>query len=88
MEDTYTVVGMCHGSFSDKQTGNLVRYANLFATALFNKPAEGSDYHTEGVKAFTFKCDAPDVWAQVTVGDEGELFFNKYGKVTYIKPVA
>lgn len=88
MEDIYTVVGMSHGSFTDQTTNKEIRYAKLFATAAFTDAREGSDYHTKGEKAFSFSCVAPDVFANIEVGDEVELYFNQYKKVAVIKPVA
>lgn len=88
MNDTYEVVGMSYGTFNDKQTGNLIRYASIHVIGDFKTASEGSDYHTQGKKTFTFKCVAPDVFAEVSVGDEVTLFFDQYGKVSYIKPAA
>lgn len=86
--EIYTVVGMSYGSFEDKQTGNGVFYAQLFVTAPFKAAKAGSDYHTKGDKCFVMKCVSPDVFANVEVGDEVQLFFNQYGKVSHIATAA
>lgn len=88
MGDTYTVVGMSYGSFTDQNTNKEILYAKLFVTAPFKEAKDGSDYHTKGEKALDFSCVAPDVFANIEVGDEVELFFNQYKKVAVIKPVA
>lgn len=84
MEEIYEVVGMCWGSFEDKQTGREVKYANLFVKAPFVDAREGSDYSYRGEKCFVMKCEAPDLFATVNPGDMVKLFFNKYGKVSFV----
>ncbi|MEG1396927.1 MAG: hypothetical protein RSC82_08130 [Oscillospiraceae bacterium] len=84
MEEIYTVVGKCHGSFTDQATGNVIVYANLFVTAPFKEGKDNNNYHYEGEKCFTMKCTAMDVLKDVEVGQKVQLFFNQYKKVSYV----
>lgn len=87
MNETYIIVGAHWGTFTAKDTGEVRGYAVLFCKAPFKESREGGNYHSMGEKTFQFKCLDYGVIKALQPGDEVELYFNQYEKVTLARLV-
>lgn len=70
------VIGKRVGSFTDKKTGEVITFGKIFVVY----PADESMKGTEGdiAEAISLK---PEMVAQIPVGSDIELYYNKYGRV-------
>ncbi len=87
MQEVYKVVGYNYGRFTDNR-GKEVVFANLFVEFPFK---EGSgEYNFGGVKCAVMKCTDSKLLqnADSLIGEDVYLFFNQYGKVSYISLAA
>ena len=67
-----TVIGKRTGSFRDQKTGENVTFGKLYV--VYNaKNVEGQVAEAISVK--------PDLLKDIPVGEDVELFYNKYGRV-------
>lgn len=87
MGERFTIVGWSWGTFEAKD-GRRVPYANLYVTSPVNEN-QSSDFHAVGYKAEKLKCTGPEVWqkAELVVGQDAILVFDRNGRVTYAKLV-
>ncbi len=76
---TYVFVGWAYGQFEDKHTGKMVNYANMFVTSPVGDSRDG--YQAGGQKAEKLKCVSPEVFANLTLGETVQLFFNARNQV-------
>ena len=81
------VVGKSSGSFSDRQTGQEVKYARLFVTHDFPKNRDGNvPENSFGTMAETVKIPY-DLVGTVGVGDTVVPVYNQYGKVEDVEVI-
>ncbi len=86
MQEIYKVVGYNFGRFNDR-SGKEVIFANVFTEQPF-KSGSSEDYNFGGVKAAVMKCTDSSLLknADALLGKDVFLYFNQYGKVSYISP--
>ena len=87
MGERYTIVGWSWGTFQT-QDGRQMPYANLYVTSPVNQN-QSDNYHAVGYKAEKLRCTSPQVWesAELVVGQDAILVFDRNGRVTYAKNV-
>lgn len=81
-ETTYKIVGWAKGQFDNDQGGK-TQYAHIFVTYPVSDYIS-DDYEAMGMKAEKMKCTSPDVWADVNIGDQVQLFFDSKQRVAMI----
>lgn len=75
-QETFQVVGIKNATFKDKETKEQIAYCKLYVTF--------KDEKTVGIacEAMSIK---PELADGIQPGDEVQLFYNKYGKISDIK---
>lgn len=82
----YTFCGYQYGSFTLENSGELVKYCNIYVIS----PMEGKeqkDRRFGGYKAEKLKCTSPDVFEGIKPQDKVKLVFNRYGRVSGVSAV-
>ena len=87
MGERFTIVGWSWGTFQTPD-GRQQPYANLYVTSPVNQN-QSETFHAVGYKAEKLRCVSPDVWkkAELVVGQDAILVFDRNGRVTYAKLV-
>lgn len=83
---SYKIVGWAKGRF-EKDNGGTQEYSHLFVTYPVSDYTS-DDYEAMGMKAEKLKCASADVFSQVNIGDQVELYFDDKKRVNLIMPVS
>lgn len=70
------VIGKRVGTFTDKKTGEVITFGKIFVVYPADESMKGAQ--GEIAEAISVK---PEMAAQIPVGSNVELLYNKYGKV-------
>lgn len=77
------IIGYGKGTFTDRRTNQLVKWAKLYCTAPMQEKREGDSCFV-GTRSYALSVDynaADTVFAEVLIGEEHECLYNQYGKV-------
>lgn len=91
----YVYVGNARGNFDTGKTivenGQAVPLKSPYANIYVLSPTSdfvSEDYQGTGLKAEKFKCVSPDVWANIQIGEQVQLFFDGKQRVQMAVSVA
>ena len=76
----YIYVGSAYGTFTG-ENGRPVNYCNLFVLRPMQPDANRGSYG-DGWRAEKLRCESQNVIKGFEVGDEVQLYFDQYGRVT------
>ena len=78
-------VGYGFGRFQNDQ-GVMQSYCNVFMLEDFNG-TENDDYHFGGKKAVKYRCEKPEIFANIEFGATVQCYFNSKNMISYMVPV-
>ncbi len=88
----YVYVGNARGNFDTGRVGPdnqpvKTPYANMYVLCP-TSDFESEDYKGTGLKAEKFKCFSPEVWSNLQIGEQVQLFFDDKKRVQMAVSVA
>ena len=83
----YTYVGNAQGFFQPDGGGEKMAYFNMYVISPVSS-FSSEDYAGHGFKAEKFKCTSAEVWANLQIGEQVNLFFDNRKRVQMAVSVA